>query len=139
VKLSSSPVSIPANGSAEAVVTLSISPGYHINANPASFSYLIATEVQHISDPDGGIGMGKPIYPIGDHKKFAFAEQPLAVYEGEVRIRLPLSVGSAAHALGSLPKGWQGLFPIGVKVQACDNEKCFAPDTIESSIPIAIK
>src|ERR1700694_522751 len=41
VKLSVWPVMIPPNGSADAVVTLTISPGYHINANPASFPYLI--------------------------------------------------------------------------------------------------
>jgi Disulphide bond corrector protein DsbC len=139
VKLSSLPVSIPANGSAEAVVTLSISAGYHINSNPATFPYLIATEIQHISDPDEGIQMGKPIYPIAEHKKFDFSpEKPLAVYEGEVTIKLPLSVGSAAHAYASLAKGWQGSFPINARVQACDNEKCFPPDTLEGSIRVTI-
>src|SRR5712671_5466590 len=52
VKVSTTPATITPDGSADAAVTLSISPGFHINANPATFPYLIATEVTHASDPD---------------------------------------------------------------------------------------
>src|SRR5260370_5910341 len=45
VKVRAADVSIPADGNADATVTLSISPGYHINANPATFSYLITTAI----------------------------------------------------------------------------------------------
>jgi hypothetical protein len=129
VKISSSPVAIPSNGSAEAVVTLSISPGFHINANPATFPYLIATELQKISDPDDSITAGKPVYPPAVKRKFQFANEPLAVYEGDVSIKLPLRVRGSARS-----------YPISieVRVQACDNEKCFPPVTIESSIPVKL-
>src|SRR5260370_23465606 len=55
VKVTTQPVSIAANGSADALVRLSISPGFHINANPATFHYLIATEVKHVVDPNGAL------------------------------------------------------------------------------------
>ena len=37
---------IPKSTSAPANVELEITPGFHVNANPATFPYLIATEVQ---------------------------------------------------------------------------------------------
>src|SRR5712664_2432806 len=45
VKVRTELVTIPAGGETNATVTLSISSGFHVNANPATFSYLIPTEV----------------------------------------------------------------------------------------------
>jgi hypothetical protein len=130
VKLSTSPpVSIRVNGSADATVTLSITPGYHINANPATFPYLIATQLQ-AADGDG-ISTGKPVYPAAAKKRFEFAPEALAVYERETVIKLPL------RAENSATKGDHSL-PLKVRVQACDNEKCYPPATIEGSISIHI-
>jgi len=130
VKVSTSPVSIPANASADAVVTLSISPGFHINANPATFPYLIATEL--VADKTEGISASKPIYPAAEKKKFEFAEQPLAVYERETQIKLPL------RAQNNSVKGVR-LLPIHVRVQACDNEKCYPPVTLDAMIPVEVE
>ena len=130
VRVRSADVSIPAGGNADATVTLSISPGYHVNANPATFSYLIPTAV----DPGTteGIIAGKPVYPTAQKKKFQFADEPLAVYEAEVEIRLPLRVEANAG------KGARSL-PIELTVQACDTEKCYAPDTLKTSITVDVK
>jgi hypothetical protein len=130
VKVSSSPVSITQNGSGDAVVTLSISPGFHVNANPATFSYLIATEVK--PSKVEGLTVGPPNYPAGGKKKFQFAEQPLAVYEGDVLIKLNLRAEKNAAA------GPRSL-PITVKVQACDEQQCFPPATLNSTISVTLK
>jgi thioredoxin:protein disulfide reductase len=130
VRVRAADVSIPAGGNADATVTLSISPGYHVNANPATFSYLIPTAV----DPGKAEGViaGKPIYPVAQKKKFQFADEPLAVYEGEVQIRLPLRVEANAG------KGARSLL-VDVRVQACDSEKCYAPDTLKTMIVVDVK
>ena len=130
VKVRAADLSIPAGGNADATVMLSISPGYHINANPATFPYLIATAVN--PGKAEGIIAGTPIYPIAQKKKFQFAEEPLAVYEGEAQIRLPLRVEANAG------KGARSL-PIELTVQACDTEKCYAPDTLKTSITVDVK
>jgi thioredoxin:protein disulfide reductase len=130
VKVSSSPVSIPQNGSSDAVVTLSISPGFHVNAYPPTFSYLIATEVK--PSKAEGLIVGLPNYPAGGKKKFQFADQPLAVYEGEVRIKLNLRAEKDAAA------GTRSL-PITVRVQACDEQQCFPPATLNSTIRVDVK
>ena len=130
VKVSSPPASIPQNGSGDAVVTLSISPGFHVNANPATFSYLIATEVK--PSKAEGLTVGSPNYPAGVKKKFQFAEQPLAVYEGDVPIKLNLRAEKNAAA-------GQRSLPIIVKVQACDEQQCFPPATLHSTISVTLK
>src|SRR5882762_2629872 len=88
VKLTAVPVNVSQSSGGDAVIALSISPGFHINANPATFSYLIATEAT--AGKLEGITAGPPVYPAAVKKKFQFAEQPLAVYEGEVSIKLNL-------------------------------------------------
>jgi hypothetical protein len=130
VKVAAAPLSISPNSSAEAVVTLSISPGFHVNANPATFSYLIATEVT--PGKMAGITAGSPTYPAPVKKKFQFAEQPLAVYEGQIPIKLTLRADKNATA-GPLS------FPITVRVQACDEEKCYPPATVNSTISVIVK
>ena len=130
VKVRAADLSIPAGGNADATVMLSISPGYHINANPATFPYLIATAVN--PGKAEGIIAAKPIYPIAQKEKFQFAEEPLAVYQGEAQILLPLRVEANAG------KGARSL-PIELTVQACDTEKCYAPDTLKTSITVDVK
>lgn len=130
VTVRSSDVSIPAGGKADATVTLSVSPGYHVNANPATFSYLIPTAVN--PGTTEGIIAGKPIYPVAQKKKFQFADQPLAVYEGEAQIRLPL------HVEVNAGKGARSLL-IDVRIQACDSEKCYAPDTLKTMVVVDVK
>ncbi len=130
VKVSATNVSLPAGGNADATVIISITQGYHVNANPATFSYLIPTEVTvHKRE---GLSANKPVYPTAEKKKFQFAESPLAVYEGEAQIKLPLRAeANAARGARS--------FPIDVRVQACDQEKCFAPDTLHVSLAVEVR
>ncbi|SRR6266568_2904880 len=139
VKVSSPPLSIPVNGSADAVLNLSISPGFHINANPATFSYLIATELQPVPYPDNPIETGKPVYPSPVKKKFVFAEQPLSVYEGDVAIRLPAHFASAGKSYVRVTSGAHLSQPITLTVQACDEEKCYPPATLNSTISVTVK
>jgi predicted component of type VI protein secretion system len=130
VKISPSAVQIPGNGSADAHVTLSISPGFHVNANPATFPYLIATELT--ASKVEGIAVGSPGYPAAQKKKFQFAEEPLSVYEGEIPIKLNLRAEANATA------GTRSL-PVKVRVQACDEEQCFPPATINTTIAVTVK
>jgi hypothetical protein len=123
-------VEIKAGGAAEAAVKLTIAGGYHINANPPSFSYLKATELN--IDPGGDITPGKPVYPSSVTRKFAFSKDPLAVYEGETTIKLPLSAAASAQKGAQTLKG-------KLRIQACDEEACYPPRVMETSIPVTVK
>jgi hypothetical protein len=130
VRVETSGVEIKAGNAAEASFKLTIASGYHINANPPSFSYLKATELT--VEPGAGITTGKPVYPSSVTRKFAFSKDPLAVYEGETMIKLPLNAAASAQKGARTLKG-------KLRIQACDEEACYPPRTIETSIPVTVK
>ena len=113
-----------------ASIELVISPGFHINANPATFHYLIATEIQ--PGKVDGITVGDKLkYPPPKMETFSFSNgQPLAVYEGSVTIPIPLTAAAGA-------KG-QTTIPFKIRVQACDAEQCYPPATLDAALPIDI-
>jgi thioredoxin:protein disulfide reductase len=130
VRLNTQSPALSVGGSTDLKVMLTISPGFHVNANPATFSYLIATELT--TGKADGIQVGTPVYPPAQKKKFQFAEEPLAVYQGEVPIKLNVSVNK-----NSSP-GTRTL-PITLRVQACDEEKCYPPATLNTTISLTVK
>jgi hypothetical protein len=130
VKVETPNVEIKAGSSAEVTLKLTIAGGYHINANPPSFPYLKATELD--VPPAGGVTPGKPVYPSSVTRKFAFSKDPLAVYEGETAIKLPLSAAAGAQKGAQTLKG-------RLRIQACDEEACYPPRIIETSIPLTVK
>jgi len=130
VKVGTAGIHVTSGSSAELAIPVSIQPGYHVNANPATFDYLIATEMT--VDKSEGLTFGKPVYPASEKRKFQFAEQPLAVYEGNIHIKLPLQAAS------NVAKGTRSL-AVRLRVQAFDEEKCFPPDTLKAAPVIDLR
>jgi hypothetical protein len=130
VKVTAIPAVIKPNESAEAIVQVSVQNGYHINANPPTFSYLKATELT--LEKVSGISVSFIVYPNALTKSFAFADKPLAVYEGTTEIKVRLR---ADKSLGPSTQNLSGT----LHVQACDNQVCYAPGTLAVSIPLSIK
>lgn len=116
-------------GSGEAIVRLNIENGYHVNANPPSFAYLIPTELE--LTPTAGISVDFISYPNGLSKKFSFADQPLSVYEGETELKVRLSAKSAQPGTHNLSAK--------LRVQACDDKVCYAPGVLDVMLPVNIK
>lgn len=109
-------VSAVAKGGAdqdEIVVTLHIEDGYHVNANPATYNYLIATSVAF-----DGLTPTLVRYPAATLFKPAFAPAGLRVYEGEVKL-------VASFPKGTARKGRE--IRAVVSTQACDSEICLLP------------
>lgn len=130
VKVEAQPAEIPSGGSAEAVVRVTIQSGYHLNANPPTYPYLKATELE--ISPADGVSVGVVIYPGALSKKFAFAENPLAVYEGETELKATLKADKSA-------KPGQRSISARLRIQACDEQVCYPPGTLELAIPVNIK
>ena len=130
VKAAAQSVEIPAGGSAEAVVRLTIKNGYHVNANPPTYPYLKATVLE--LSPLDGVLVGNVIYPNAVDRKFAFAEKSLAVYEGETDLKVLLKADKTAK------KGERSI-PARLRIQACDEQVCYPPGAIELQIPVNLK
>ena len=122
-------VKLEAGGAGEATVRLDIAPGYHVNANPASDKFYVATELS--AEPLAGVTAGKPVYPPGVQRTLGFEPKPLSLYEGSVRIKLPLRADAGAA------KGRHTL-RAKVRVQPCNDEACLQPRNIDAPIPVTI-
>ena len=104
----------------EILVTLSIDPSYHLNANPASADYLMPTVVTIPSAPDAKI-----TYPAGQAFKPKFSPEGIFVYEGSVAIRAELPKGGLASAAST---------PLRIEVQVCTAQICLPPATLTASV-----
>lgn len=123
-------VEIRAGNIGEAVLKLRVVEPFHVNSNPPSEKSYIPLEVQF--ENQNGVFVEKPVYPAGEMKKFAFAEdKPLSVYTGETVIGLPLKIEPTAV------KGARQLMG-KISFQPCDDEVCYRPQTIEVQFPVTI-
>jgi DsbC/DsbD-like thiol-disulfide interchange protein len=121
---------LAAGESGELVVPIKIANGYHVNANPPSFSYLKATELA--IPPANGISVEFITYPDPLMKKFSFSDKELAVYEGEAVLKARLKADKSAQT------GKHNL-SAQLRVQACDDKVCYAPGVIDLLVPVNIK
>ena len=130
VKVVGQPLEIARGGSADATVRLTIQNGYHVNANPPTYSYLKPTELE--VTPGDGFSVNYLTYPTALTKKFPFAEKSLAVYEGNTDLKVSLKAN---------PKASPGehSIPAVLRVQACDDQVCYPPGQIDLRIPVTIK
>jgi uncharacterized protein len=100
----------------EVVVPMQIEQGFHVNANHASYDYLIATALRLEALEPSRIR-----YPAPRLFKPAFERQGLKVYEGEVELAAEFPAGSLAG-----PRTLRA----EVRVQACDEQICLPPATL---------
>jgi uncharacterized protein YyaL (SSP411 family) len=107
------------DGASDLLVRLSISDGWHVNANPASLAFLIPTRVE-AKDARTLIDV---VYPPGSVYHPRFSLEPLAVYEGQVDIRVKPTAPLAAGA------------KLALVFQACDDSSCLPPETVQLAVP----
>jgi uncharacterized protein YyaL (SSP411 family) len=108
-----------AEPASEVRMQLKISPGWHVNANPASLDFLIPTRVETLR-PGSEVEV---VYPAGSLYQPRFSLEALSIYQGEVDI----PVRSAAP----LPTGEK----LRLTFQACDETTCLPPETLELAVP----
>lgn len=98
-------------------VELAILPGWHVNANPATYAYLIPTQVS--------VEGAAPLtvrYPAPVRFAPRFVPEAISVYEGRVAIEAVFPRGALARREGLTAR---------LTVQACSDTVCLAPETLE--------
>ncbi|MCX6133995.1 MAG: thioredoxin fold domain-containing protein [Ignavibacteriales bacterium] len=118
-----------AGSTLKAAVILKIADGWHINSNTPTYDYLIATSIE--PPQREGFIVTDLRYPKGEKLKFGFAEDSLSVYEGTPVIFLTIKLSSKVSA------GYDTL-RAKLQVQACNDQVCLAPATIDVNMPIEI-
>lgn len=120
---------IPAGTSAQVAVLLNLEEDWHVNSDRPSQDFLIGTEL--VLNEIEGILVTEIQYPPSKTYNFDFSEEPVDVFEGEAPIFVTLS---AAENID--PGSYE--FNGSLRLQACDNEVCLAPATVEITIPVEI-
>ncbi|HSK79721.1 MAG TPA: thioredoxin family protein [Thermoanaerobaculia bacterium] len=118
-----------AGSPAQVAALVTIEPGWHVNSHKPTFDYLIPTELD-LELPESWAAETVH-YPKAEMQTFAFADQPLAVYDGSVVIVGKLEV-PAATAQGSVP------IRAKLRYQACNDSQCLPPVTTEAELQLTI-
>ncbi len=110
---------------ARIAVDLTIDPGFHIYANPASLPELIPTALRFPEFP--GV---RPRYPAGTTLSTSFAHIPLAVYQGRVQLLadLPAAALTGRSTIRAI-----------VQVQACTMHLCLPPSDLTLRIAVPLR
>lgn len=115
VKLGGAIEALP-GGRSRARATLEIAPGYHVNAHVPRQAFLVPTDVALV-----GGSFGPPVYPEPVERRFSFAgDEALLVYDGTVRV------------VAESDRPPDGPVVARLRYQACDEERCLPPRTIEA-------
>jgi len=110
--------------SAEITIALEVDDDYHLNAHDPGDEDLMPTTVELID----GDGLSLDVdYPDPKTKQFPFADGPINVYEGALRITATLR---GAPREDQDPK-------LVLKVQICTNESCLQPQ--QAQLPVQIE
>jgi len=67
-----------------------------------------------------------------DAGKHVYTEKPLAIYEGETELKATLKADKSV-------KPGQRSISARLRIQACDEQVCYPPGTLELAIPVNIK
>lgn len=130
VSLGESVYKIKRGGTAQITVKIEVDEGYHINSNRPAEKYLIPTTLK--LERTAGLTSTPVTYPKAKLQKFEFSAKPLSVFEGKAVLKL------TARALSSLAPGSQSLKG-RLTVQACNNQQCLRPQTIDVIIPLQVE
>ena len=109
-------------------IVMKFAPNWHANANPAGEG-LIPTEVTLPDHPD--LMFGEVVYPKADVLEIASLGGKVPVYHDEAVI------GFQTTLLDSAPLG-QITLPFQLTYQACNDEQCLLPKTIDFDVAIDV-
>jgi len=117
-------VSVPAGKATPVTLHFRVAQGLHINSHTPSDEFLIATD---FTIPDGmGVRLGAASYPPGKIISLAFdTSTKLSVYTGEFDIQARIIATPGNH-----------LVQAKLRYQACDQNECLPPKTI--NVPIDV-
>ncbi len=110
------PASLAAGGSGAVAVEMVLPPGWHVNGHHPLQSFLIPTSV-YLTTSAGALAEVR--YPEPVKKRFAFADEELAVYEGTVMFASQLTLPPSASGKIALDAA--------VSYQPCNETQCYPP------------
>jgi len=120
---------IPAGTSAQFAVLLNLEQGWKVNSDQPRQDFLIGTQLT-MTNSDELTATGFQ-YPNPETYNFEFSPVPVDVFEGEAPIVFSIFASESVEP---------GSYEINgsLRIQACDNEVCLAPVTIDIAVPVEV-
>ena len=112
-------------GSPRLVVDIAIQEGWHINANRTLQGALIPTRLTLAGDGRGW-ELDNVDYPARRVVTLGFQQEPLAVFEGRIRLSGRLRSDDGGR-----------IVPARLSIQACSDEVCLRPEELYLEVPAA--
>lgn len=111
------------------VISFSIRPGFHINAQrptePDSYPTSLAWQ------PAPEFSFEPAVFPSPHAYKPSFSDKPIEVLDGSVAVRATFKVAANAAPGPHLVKA-------KLQFQACDDQSCLMPETLEVPVTITV-
>ncbi|MEM7052254.1 MAG: DUF255 domain-containing protein [Acidobacteriota bacterium] len=104
------------------VVDLEVQPGWHVNSATPRQPRLLASRLDLGSE---AWRLGEILWPAAEEVRLAFQEEPLDVYQGRARITAPLLPVAGEASIDLRAR---------LRLQACDDRRCLAPEVLELEI-----
>lgn len=108
-------------------LTLSIQPGFHVNSNKPKDEFLIPLQLTWAPGP---ITAESVSYPAPEDIKVG--PDTLSVFTGKVVLQTKFRASNQSSALPTSVIG-------KLHYQACNNQMCFRPATIEVRLPVVVQ
>lgn len=113
----------------EARTRVQLQSGYHVNSNTPSESYLIPLRLTWEPEPLEAVEV---TFPKPHMEKYAFSATPLSVFTGDFELVTKFRVKESSAAGPNMALG-------KLRYQACNNNSCLPPRTIEIKLPVVIQ
>ncbi len=116
--------------SVDAKINISIQPNFHVNSNTPSDDYLIPLKLTWA--PGGALEPDKVVFPKPQMEKYEFSEKPLSVFTGDINLIAKFKVPAAASQGPGIMLG-------KLRYQACNNNSCFPPKTVDVRVSYSVQ
>lgn len=103
--------------------------GYHVNSDKPADEYLIPLK---LTWEPGQLQVAEVVYPKAKLEHYSFSSKPLSVFTGDFDIVTRFKVPPKAQTGTSVLVG-------KLRYQACNNQMCLPPKTIEVRLPVDIQ
>lgn len=122
-------VGIAPGGKAQARLTVTIAPGFHVQANPASQPNLIPLRLALRAQPP--LRLGVPVYPQGKSHRLQGSDLEFSVYDGTIEVGVPVEAAKDAAQLETTIDGT-------LRYQACDDRLCLRPQDVPVRLMVRV-
>ncbi len=114
--------------SVEARITLQLRHGYHVNSNTPNESFLLPLRLKWEPGP---LVAGEIVYPKPEQRNYSFSSKPVSIFSGDFEVVTKFKVAADAPAGPGIAVG-------KIRYQACSEDTCYRPSTLEVRLPFEI-